>query len=824
MARLIKEDEITSIQDPEIASVEETPDTGFWEAGARGAAQGLTFDFADEITAGIESGLTGKPYDQALKESRAEYEANKEEYPITSFVGGLAGGIGQAAIVGGLTGGAGAVASGAGKLGKLKELTRAVFLPKAGESALKNIATAAGTGAAMSGITEIGASEKEGLERLEGVPGAALTGGVVGGALGGLVEGGKFVGGKAFEKLKKMGEEGKLPYSAKKVLDITESSKEGTFKSRKGEGLADIAKLHGTSVDELMDLNPKLKETNLDFTNLPEGIEIKVPGQGYIQQRSSEAVDAKLEDASERVVADIEEALDKARNIKDVIIANVPEKNVPNVVTTLQKLSNYLTGLSEPGYEDAVPTLRFIQGRINKLQEQGVRPAGSTSLNELNALIREIGDQIKVNKSSNVKAEVQKALSDTNNVLKSYLRAYVKDFDVIKALETNPDIAAEYRKLIGALPEKEYADFLQQQMATKKEIDDWFDDFVKNMPEKESKSTVKFMGELKDKAILSEIPQDLNNNVKAVLKKIKKNEKINKDDLDQVNKFLSYLKENKKLTQKQLKEPDGYYVDEIKKIIKKSEKIKKDYEKIQKELDKPSGKYGRKEEEIQMTQEQVDEVFKTYDEVLKEAALNTPLAKIDAVMGNILKASEDMGGITRGKSEQKRIFKVLDTLRAKETDSASGQKALIRYTNFLENLQKANPELSAKVEANVKPAVMALENQRFLEGAKLGESPREVGALRALVSAPLQIAALGGSLAAQVKAPRLGNYALQKMRDKVGAELKRTPNSTTMIAASKFLDNALSTSDEGRRAAILNTLNQYKQFRELFKDEEFEEK
>ena len=45
-----------------------------------------------------------------------------------------------------------------------------------------------------------------------------------------------------------------------------------------------------------------------------------------------------------------------------------------------------------------------------------------------------------------------------------------------------------------------------------------------------------------------------------------------------------------------------------------------------------------------------------------------------------------------------------------------------------------------------------------------------------------------------------------------------------MIAASKFLDNALSTSDEGRRAAILNTLNQYKQFRELFKDEEFEEK
>ena len=55
--------------------VQETPETGYIEALARGAAQGLTFETADEIAAALESGLTNKPYEQALKESRAEYKA-----------------------------------------------------------------------------------------------------------------------------------------------------------------------------------------------------------------------------------------------------------------------------------------------------------------------------------------------------------------------------------------------------------------------------------------------------------------------------------------------------------------------------------------------------------------------------------------------------------------------------------------------------------------------------------------------------------------------------------------------------------------------------
>jgi len=35
-----------------------------------------------------------------------------------------------------------------------------------------------------------------------------------------------------------------------------------------------------------------------------------------------------------------------------------------------------------------------------------------------------------------------------------------------------------------------------------------------------------------------------------------------------------------------------------------------------------------------------------------------------------------------------------------------------------------------------------------------------------------------------------------------------------------MLQNAVDVKDEGRRAAILNTLNQYKSFREMFRDQE----
>lgn len=51
------------------------------EPKLRGAAQGALFGFPDEITARAESIFTDKPYEQALRESRANYKAAQERDP-----------------------------------------------------------------------------------------------------------------------------------------------------------------------------------------------------------------------------------------------------------------------------------------------------------------------------------------------------------------------------------------------------------------------------------------------------------------------------------------------------------------------------------------------------------------------------------------------------------------------------------------------------------------------------------------------------------------------------------------------------------------------
>jgi len=50
-----------------------TPNVSGTESALRGAAQGLSLGFADEITGGVESLLSDKTYDQARNESRENY-------------------------------------------------------------------------------------------------------------------------------------------------------------------------------------------------------------------------------------------------------------------------------------------------------------------------------------------------------------------------------------------------------------------------------------------------------------------------------------------------------------------------------------------------------------------------------------------------------------------------------------------------------------------------------------------------------------------------------------------------------------------------------
>lgn len=62
----------------------------------RGPAQYASAGWADEIGAGIESLLTGKPYEQAVAESRAAFDAAKEQHPYIYHGAGLPAGIAAA--------------------------------------------------------------------------------------------------------------------------------------------------------------------------------------------------------------------------------------------------------------------------------------------------------------------------------------------------------------------------------------------------------------------------------------------------------------------------------------------------------------------------------------------------------------------------------------------------------------------------------------------------------------------------------------------------------------------------------------------------------
>lgn len=109
-------------------------DISEFESGVRGLAQGASFGFADELTGGIESLLTDKTYEEARNESRANYDAAREENPL-SYAAGEVGGSVATAFVPGL--GALNAAKGAG------------------------LATRAGLAAAQGGLSGLGLSSEE---------------------------------------------------------------------------------------------------------------------------------------------------------------------------------------------------------------------------------------------------------------------------------------------------------------------------------------------------------------------------------------------------------------------------------------------------------------------------------------------------------------------------------------------------------------------------------------------------------------------------------------------------------------------------------------
>lgn len=177
----------------QFAPTKEMPKTGQLESGLRGLAQGASMGFADEITGGVESLFSDKPYEQARDESRANYQAAQKDNPITYGAGQVGGGLATLAIPG-LN-----VAKGA------------------------SLAKTAGAAALQGGISGLGFSESEDAAQLAK---DAAVGAGIGGALG---AGGGYLAGKISGAVPKVA--GQLDDAAEYMAARALGAERGTIKS-----------------------------------------------------------------------------------------------------------------------------------------------------------------------------------------------------------------------------------------------------------------------------------------------------------------------------------------------------------------------------------------------------------------------------------------------------------------------------------------------------------------------------------------------------------------------------------------------------------------
>jgi len=693
-------DEVRSQLQPASEQLElaQAPETSMLEAGVRGAAQGLTFGTADEMAAALEAGLTDKPYEQALEESRAEYKAAEQEYPLTTLGGEIAGGVGQGIALTAAAGPAGAAAAGAGALGKLRraaQLAKGVILPSKEAGAVKNIAKLAGSGAAIGGATAVGKSEEEGLASLKELPGGAASGAIFGGVIGGVGAG----LGKSGELISKSIDEGNMPYSIKMIRDAWR-----------------------------------------------QGLE----GQGFISMKDKSKVSSEFFDAADRAVSKIKNTTEELSLLKEEILKNT-DQTVP-IVAPIQTAKQKLQKLVEGGVADAKPILTLLsKSSATMVGADEVVPVQ----NAVN-LVRRLREGYKPDTSRSVKDAIEEAISEINMSVRTVLTPE-KSIAALQKTE-KPELLQMYSKYLNP----ESSEFIPNQVLASTDSDANYDKVFKSL--KRSSNIARKKG----KSFLDKSDQEIS----PALKK-----PVNKKPQQDFRKLTDI-------------EVEG---------------LKKDYEAL---------------------------------------AENYPLTKLDSSIHSLLNAQELLGieGTAKsvvGKSAAR--MKVFSNLRSQTADTGAGEKAYKLYSDALEEMRKSYAPLAEEVEQITRKPVEKLEVKKFLEGAKLGDSAKETGLIKSVIGAAGQVAATGANIAGQIKgaaargapgpipglptslATRPIVTTLTVAKQSIDDVARANPDSPVWKFMGEQVDQALSTKDEVRRAAILNSLMQYESFRKLVGDGQKEE-
>lgn len=257
------------------------------EAAARGAAQGLTFDFGDEIAGAAQAGvgaLQGEEgslkelYQKYRDEQRKQMEQAAEEHPVTYYGSDIAAGVLPAL----LTGGASAAASVGGSLAK-----------GAAKGSLKTaMKEAAKTGAKFGAATGAGMSKSE---ITEGDIGGLAKDVASGAAFGGISGAGMPILGKAASKAKQ--KTGDLLEGAVDLIPGVEAIKLGYKAGKKGIGISQEDMLEeGLRVAK--ELNKKVSEV-LSKSGVERKKAMKLADEAGTRINAGEVIDEVLNDIIE---------------------------------------------------------------------------------------------------------------------------------------------------------------------------------------------------------------------------------------------------------------------------------------------------------------------------------------------------------------------------------------------------------------------------------------------------------------------------------------------------------------------------------------------
>lgn len=386
-------------------------ETGMLEAGLRGAAQGLTFNTADEIAAALEGGLgmvTGEgfsdPYKKALEESRAEYAASEEQYPKTTLAGQLAGGVAQAVGLGAL---AAPAAAGGGAISRLAQIGKNVIMPTTKAGLAKNIGTGALAGAVQGGLSSIGASEKEGIERLEEAPAGVLSGAALGGGIAGVTGALGAGAKKAGEVISKGIDEGKYP----KIAEVARSAWRG---GQRGVG------------------------------TIASGEKDKV-------------LQSAMDLAENEIKPELKTALSEANALKQTILTGIP---IPmDLSETFNTLNKQLKGVGSKA-EKALrkDIIEAYNTKINALNSSG----SPMTIADANEIASNITDLLSSTKHIDVQGKAKGLVWDAANSIKSKVRGSVKPEEALRVLSDDPVALKNYSKYVSNLSNEEMLDLFMK--------------------------------------------------------------------------------------------------------------------------------------------------------------------------------------------------------------------------------------------------------------------------------------------------------------------------------------------------------------------------